>query len=1092
MAEPTRLIEWTGERCVPWTDDLQVVYEHYHRYALAARHTAGRRVLDLASGEGYGAAMLAATAAEVVGIDIDEASVAHASGAYAAGNLTFEVGSITDPRAAAAHGRFDVITCFEAIEHVAEHDRLLELVASRLTADGLLLVSTPDTTVYSCDHGHENPFHVKELTEAELTELLRGAFRNVVVLRQTVAVGSLMTGGDAAPLTQTLDRRDDGWLIGDGVQHTYLVAYASNGDLPPVPSAAVLVDPAQTIVRAAVAGSAAEVERLHALYVDSRAEVDQLKAAYAAMEAAHVTQQQATAHAEARADDLDRRLERAGLDLDDARRRADELAAERDRLTAELTTARGELARAEVRLEWANDSVARLERTRAELAAENAELSATLASTAHRVVDRYRSVVERVAPRGTVHRNLYERAFGRPTGVLPAPSGPPAAAPVVTDAPEDRTPVAVATSEQPVVSVVIPVYGKWAYTRRCLASIEAASAGTPFEVIVVDDHSPDDTAELVERCRGVRLVRTPENLGFIGACNLGAASAQGSVLVFLNNDTEVRAGWLDAMLRTLEHGGDVGLVGARLVYPDGRLQECGGIVWRDGTGWNYGRGLDPEDPEFTVVRDVDYCSGAAIMIRRDLFTSFGGFDQRYAPAYYEDTDLAFAVRAAGLRTVVQPAAVVVHHEGVSNGTDVSAGVKRHQELNRATFVEKWSSALAAHRDGPEHGGVWLGRQRTASGHGGGIVLIVDHQVPMPDMDSGSVRMAAIIDQLLALGHRVLFFAANGGMPRRYVEPLQQRGVTVIGDPARRAAVLREVGPHLTLAILSRPAVAADVIGALREHAPSCVVAYDTVDLHFVRLGRQARVALEAGDPAAAAALEAEAATVRTQELGLVRDADLTFVVSGPEQDLLGTLLPDADVRVLSNIHAVSPTPASPVGREGILFVGSFDHLPNRDAADWMVTEIMPRVLAAVPSATLHIVGSNPTRAVLDLAGPAVTVHGWVESLAPLYATSRVAVAPLRFGAGVKGKVGESAGLGVPTVGTTLAFEGMDLRPGRDALVGDTPAELADAIVRLLTDDTLWTTISAGGKTAIATQFGPTAARTVLESVLRQERRVTSP
>lgn len=156
--ELDRRIAWTGERCVPWTEDTQVVYEHYHRYALARDLVAGKRVLDFASGEGYGSAMLAEVAAEVVGVDIDAPSVKHAQLNYGGPTLRFVVGSITDPAVLADAGQFDVITCFEAIEHVEDHAGLMELVRARLAPGGLLLISTPDTEIYSHEHHNCNEF----------------------------------------------------------------------------------------------------------------------------------------------------------------------------------------------------------------------------------------------------------------------------------------------------------------------------------------------------------------------------------------------------------------------------------------------------------------------------------------------------------------------------------------------------------------------------------------------------------------------------------------------------------------------------------------------------------------------------------------------------------------------------------------------------------------------------------------------------------------------------------------------------------------------------------------------------------------------
>jgi len=1055
----TRLIEWTGERCVPWAEDIQMVYEHYHRYALASVLTPGKRVLDLACGEGFGAALMAAHAREVVAIDVDVRTVEHARTNYPWNNLTFEVASMVDIDALAGSGTFDVVTCFEALEHVSEQDLLMELVRRKLAAGGVFLTSTPDVDVYRHEHGTENPFHVKELREPEFHALLSGTFSHVAVLRQNVVTGSVIAAAEApnpadgVTLGQSLRRvGDEDWEVSGCLPHTYLVGVASDQPLRQVPTLAVLADPDLTILTSAGRRERdqAGADVAHALdqYRRSRVEVDELKASCAALEVLRAEAEQAAA--------WDRqRLDRLSVELDGARR--------------DLASLSRRMERADARAAWLAEIGGAAERRAVTLEREVGELRAQQSPIAQRVISRYREAIERSAPRGTHRRDLYERALGRPAGVVEAP------VPV--------GPVAVCTSATPLVSVIIPVHGKWAFTRQCLLSIEAHRPSVPFEVIVVDDASPDDTAEHLAASAGVRLVETDGNQGFVGTCNLGASFARGDYLVFLNNDTEVQPGWLDELVHTADSDHRIGLVGAKLVYPDGRLQECGSIVWRDGTGWNYGRGADPDLPQYQVVRDVDYCSGAALLVRRDLFERVGGFDDRFAPAYFEDTDLAFAIRAAGHRTVVQPRAVVVHHEGISHGTDVTSGTKRFQELNRAAFVEKWTEALSGHLAAASETGVWQARERSRAGHRGGLVLVADHQVPTPDRDSGSVRLYRVLRELRAMGERVVFFPSNGALLQPYTTDLQQMGVTVIADGAQQAAFLREAGPVLTLAVLSRPAVAWGLLEDLRMLAPNCLVAYDTVDLHFLRLQRQANVVAHGGDGDHASALRRKAAASRELELGLVRATDVTLVVSEVEKDLLAELVPAAAVKVLSNVHEVSPARTDPQERADLLFVGSFDHLPNRDAARWLAHEIMPLVRKRHAGATLHIVGSNPSADVLALAGEGVDVHGWLPELASMYASCRVAVAPLRFGAGVKGKVGESVAAGLPTVCTSVAVEGMHLRHGVEVLVADESSDVADAVVALLTDDSLWSRLAHAGPLAIAAQFGPEAARATLQELL---------
>ncbi|MGH3752495.1 MAG: glycosyltransferase [Pseudonocardiaceae bacterium] len=1046
-APADRRIEWTGERCVPWTDDLQVVYEHYHRYALAARFAAGARVLDLACGEGFGPALLAAEAREVAGVDLDPRTVEHATAHYPGENLHFTVGSMIDPELLAGAEPFDVITCFEALEHVTDQDTLIAVVRRLLAPGGLFLTSTPDVTVYSHEHGNDNPFHVRELTEPQFQALLGGSFGHVAILRQNVAVGSLITS-TAAPgwgTAQSVRRAPEGgWRVAPELPHTYLLGIASDAPLPDLPALSALVDPDLALVRDAHRALAHERNQ-----------------------AAELAQQ----HTEL-AGELAGERQRAAADRDSATRRREQLAGDVHRLRAELAAAQRRAQRAESVASWRHEIGSAAERRAAELEREVVVLRAEQSATAQRLISRYRGAVERAAPRGTLRRDLYERALGR----QPAPAAPAARPPA-------PGPVELHTSTSPLVSVVVPVHGKWEYTRACLASIEQHRPAVPFEVLVVDDASPDRTAELAAASPGLRLVRTQRNVGFVGACNLGASHARGAYLLLLNNDTEVRPGALDALVSALDSDDRIGLVGAALVYPDGRLQESGGIIWADGSGWNYGRHRDAGAPEFQVRRDVDYCSAAAILVRRDLFEQVGGFDQRYAPAYYEDTDLAFAIRATGHRTIVEPAAVVMHHEGVSHGTDAGTGVKRYQEINRALFVAKWAPALADHLPAASELNVWLARQRGPAGHRGGLVLVADHQVPTPDRDSGSMRMHRLLLALAELGQRVVFFPSNGALLQPYTGELQRHGITVLPDAAGQATFLREAGAALTLAVLSRPQVAWTLLEELRMRAPHCLIGYDTVDLHFLRLQRQAELAASVGDRHGATALAGKAAASRELELGLVRATDLTLVVSEHEQRLLRDLVPEADVRVVSNVHHPAGEVPGPQGRAGLLFVGSFDHLPNRDAVAWMVQDVLPLVHRRHPGTVLHVVGSNPSPDVLELAGDAVEVHGWVPDLVPWHQRCRLSVAPLRFGAGVKGKVGESMAAGLPTVCTPVAVEGMRLVDGQHVLVAADAAGFADHVVALLDDDVLWRTVSGAGTIAVRERFGPDVARTALRDVL---------
>lgn len=248
------------------------------------------------------------------------------------------------------------------------------------------------------------------------------------------------------------------------------------------------------------------------------------------------------------------------------------------------------------------------------------------------------------------------------------------------------------------VSIVIPVFNKVLYTYNCLLALLACDPEVGQEIIIIDNASTDETKTLLAHLEGERfkVISNQENQFFVQACRQGAASARGEFILFLNNDTQVMPGWLSSMLKRMETDSKIGITGSKLIYPDGRLQEAGGIIFSDASGCNYGRLQDPTLPQFNQSREVDYCSGASLMIRKVLWEQLGGFDVRFSPAYYEDTDLCFAARQAGYRVFYCHESEVIHHEGITAGTDLTQGYKAYQVVNREKFIEKWSSILTRH------------------------------------------------------------------------------------------------------------------------------------------------------------------------------------------------------------------------------------------------------------------------------------------------------------------------------------------------------------------------------------------------------------
>nr|MBP6798187.1 glycosyltransferase [Luteimonas sp.] len=456
-----------------------------------------------------------------------------------------------------------------------------------------------------------------------------------------------------------------------------------------------------------------------------------------------------------------------------------------------------------------------------------------------------------------------------------------------------------------------------------------------------------------------------------------------------------------------------------------------------------------------------------------LFRDLGGFDARYAPAYYEDTDLAFAVRARGLRVLYQPAARVVHLEGITAGTDTGSGIKAYQIRNRGLFAQKWAEALV----GQPAAGTLPSPSTLAHGHR--QVLVVDAETPRPRHDSASLRMVNLMRLLVGEGAHVVFLPADLRAAGEDTEALRQLGVESWHAPfaASVASWMRAHGHRFDVVLLSRHYVAAELLPLVRRFAPQARIVFDTVDLHFLREKRGADIA---GDDA----LRRSAERTRDRELALMRQADATLVVSPVERDMLAALLPaSARVEVLSNLHELAGSGAPFAQRRDLVFVGGFRHPPNADAMLWFGREIFPRIHARLPDVRLHCIGAEPPTEVRALQEiPGITVHGHVPDLAPYMNGVRVAIAPLRFGAGVKGKVNLSMAHGQPVVATPCAVEGMHLVDGHDVLVAEGADAFADAVVRLYGDASLWHRLCTNGRENIRKHFSLDAARNAVRRI----------
>jgi GT2 family glycosyltransferase len=345
------------------------------------------------------------------------------------------------------------------------------------------------------------------------------------------------------------------------------------------------------------------------------------------------------------------------------------------------------------------------------------------------------------------------------------------------------------------VSIVIPVHNNVAHTLICLASVLRHAPRRPFEVIVGDDASGDATGALISGLDGpVVYLRHPENLGYLQNCNASAARARGRHIMLLNNDTILLPGSVDALIDLLEDKPDIGLAGSKLLFGNGRLQEAGGIVWRDASTSNFGRDDDPELPQYSYRKDVDCCAAASVAVRTDLWRQLGGFDPRYAPAYFEDTDFAFRVREAGLRAVYEPRSVVIHHEAATHGRDETQGARKHLVDNRKVFYQRWHETLGAQCEPGRD--LFLARDRS---RGRKHVLVIAASVPAAEGDADSRRL---LERMLAWARRGVQLALWPETRGPAAAQLQQYGIEVLDDGWQW---LRENGGYLDYVVAGRAA-----------------------------------------------------------------------------------------------------------------------------------------------------------------------------------------------------------------------------------------------------------------------------------------------
>ncbi|MCC5866645.1 MAG: glycosyltransferase [Wenzhouxiangella sp.] len=620
-------------------------------------------------------------------------------------------------------------------------------------------------------------------------------------------------------------------------------------------------------------------------------------------------------------------------------------------------------------------------------------------------------------------------------------------------------------AETPLVSIILVLYNRAELTLDCLRSI-IAHADLPVELLLVDNASSDRTGELLARLQGVKVLSNVENRGFVVAVNQAAAEARGQHLLLLNNDAELLPGALTAALNAIESAGDIGAVGGRILLLDGSLQEAGSIIFADGSCMGYGRGQDSDAPAFRFRREVDYCSGAFLLTPRRLFERLGGFDEAFAPAYYEETDYCMRLRRHGFRVLYEPAAAIRHVEFASSVSSEQALAL--QAKHRALFVERHRDAL---RDQPQPDPSRALFARSAGSQR--RLLIIDDRVPHVELGAGYPRAGDLIRALLRLGHSVTLYptikgSEDWGSVYRSMPPELEvmQGPGLLGLPefvaARRG--------YYDRVLISRPHNLARlpvVLGDLRAAFPGAELIYDAEAVVTPRETARRRLYGEQIDAS-------EARRELESELALADLVDRVIAVSAREAALFEHGGRTA-VHVLGHRLELQPTSQPFVERSGFLFVGALrdDESPNVDSLLWFCEHVAPRLRAELgPAFRLFVAGDASASRLAGLDADWLHLLGRLDSLELVFSACRVFIAPTRFAAGIPHKLHDAAARGLPAVATSLLAEQLGWQAGKELLVADTAADFADACLALYRDALRWQSIREAALFAVERDGSP--------------------